>query len=107
MTVFCYRLFFNNQPLLSEVYWLLILYSQFSVHRRKYALHLSHGEHSSKEGVAGVVSSVLVAKHRHAMVHPHWQPWVDALENPCQLYEVSASPEVSGLSEVAIVEDVA
>ena len=90
---------------------LLVLYAQFLVNGGEDALHLSKGKHTAEERVAGIVAAVLVAQHRHAVVHTHRQTTCALLllflEDVSQLHEVSAAAQVTCLGEVAVREDVA
>ena len=90
---------------------LLVLYAQFLVNGGEYALHLSQGEHTAEERVAGIVAAVLIAQHCHAVVHTHRQTTCALLllllEYVSQLYEVGAAAQVTCLGEVAVREYVA
>ena len=85
----------------------MILDAQLTVYCGKNTLHLSHGEHTSQETVTGIITTVLVAEHTHTMVYAHRQVGIHLLEDACQLYEVSTSTQMTCLSEVAILEDMA
>ena len=95
---------------------LLIFDAKLSVHRGNHPLYLSHGEHSSEERVAGIISPGFIAKHGHAVVYSHWQssdvgivapPLLFSFKDAGQLYDVGSSAEMTGLREVAVWEDMA
>ena len=87
--------------------WLFVFDAEFTVNCSEYALHLSHGEHAAKEGVAGIVSTLVIAEHFHAVVNAHRQLRVGFLENTCQFYDIGASAQVRCFGEVAVGENVA
>ena len=70
-----------------------------------YALYLPEGEHTAEETIARVVAPLLVAQHRHAVVHAHGQRGVLLLENPDKLNKVGTAAKVARLGEVAVGEN--
>jgi hypothetical protein len=93
---------------------LFVFYSKFTVNGGEDALYLSEGEHTSQQGVAGIVAVArlvedtarLVGK-RHTVVNTHGQLWILLLEDTAKLDEVGTSAQMAGLGEVAVGEDVA
>ena len=98
---------------------LMILYAELLVDSGNDALYLSQSEHSSEEGVSGIVSLALIAEHCHTVIHTHRQQCcfcialgrqaclLFLLEYLSQLNDVCSSSQVACLGEVAVREDVA
>lgn len=99
---------------------LMVSDAQFLVNGSYYTLHLTQREHTSEEGIACIVASLLVAQHCHAVVHAHRQQCRRAvctllfqacllflLKDMRQFHQVGTASQMACLRKVAIREDVA
>ena len=62
---------------------------------------------TAQEEVTRIVTTALVAQHRHTMVHTHRHLRTGTFEDACQLNQVCTSSQVAGLGKVAIGKDMA
>ena len=58
---------------------------QFIVHHSQHTLYLCQSQHTPMEGVACIVTLVLIAQHGAAMVYPHWQVGIFFLKDADQV----------------------
>ena len=93
---------------------MFVFEAEFAVDGGEDALYLTEGEHTTQEGVAGVVAVRRLVHDAtgnvgegHAMIHTHGEFRVGFLEDTAEFDEVCPTTEVGGLGEVAIGEDVA
>ena len=86
---------------------MLVFDAELTIDSGKDAFHLSEGEHTAEERVAGIVAAVLIAKHRHTMIHAHGERGILLLEDARQFDDVGTSAKMGSLGEVAVGEDMA
>ncbi len=91
---------------------LLIFNTEFAVNCSQNALHLSEGEHTSQQRIAGIVAMARfihdaagLVGEGHTVVNAHGQFGIFFLENAAKLDEVGTSSKVTGFREVAVGED--
>ena len=93
---------------------MFVIEAELAIDGGKDALDLAEGEHTTEEGVAGVMAvgrlvedSARLVGEGHAVIDTHRQLRILLLEDATELDEVCTTAEVGGLCEVAIGEDVA
>ena len=91
---------------------MLIFNTEFAVNSSQNALHLSEGEHTSQQRVAGIVAvtrlihdAAGLVGEGHTVVNAHGQAGILFFKDTAQFDDIGTSSQVAGFREVAVGED--